>query len=232
MSIFKIFRFLLYGTYSDDSSNNCQDKGNDNITTDAIVQRYMCRYREFLQKYDPIPRFRDRMFLPQNSKLEIINLIKNRNKTLEQQWCKKINHNSKILELYYVCREDFFSEYNNGAESILKHGFTFCELYKTKERGVHLLNHSRYFLSWIGDIVPVIVCHVICNDDEDIKRYKSSIYSPGKNSEYIVKKFDLVYPMYMIKYKVTSNYIECNSKTLHNKLDGIDTDDVIYSRDM
>jgi hypothetical protein len=66
---------------------------------------------------------------------------------------------------------------------------------------VYLANHSRYAWNWSGTRNPVLICDVIA-DDERISRFRSEIYSPTWNSEYVISDPVLVYPRYILSYEI------------------------------
>ncbi len=66
---------------------------------------------------------------------------------------------------------------------------------------MYLANHSRYSWNWASPRNPVLICEVIA-DEERISRYRSEIFSPIWNSEYVVKDPELVYPRYILNYKI------------------------------
>lgn len=156
----------------------------------------------------PYDRFIKRLYLPENINVAIVDTIKNDNDELLKKFKRNITKKSKILELYHVSREDYSHTQCDTSMSIFSHGFTRSNPYGNKGYGTYLANHGRYSLNWTGPDVPVIVCYVVDNDDGKVERYKSEIYSPESSSEYVIKDYSLIYPAYILKYKVEDNY--CN----------------------
>lgn len=126
-----------------------------------------------------VSRFFSRLYLPRDTKIELLNYRK------IAPSVEDVNSSKEIwLELYHVIREDILKERDRIIESILKNGFYFGSIYNNKGRGVYFANHGRYSLNWCPGS-PVLICHV--KDGPWLKRYKSEINSEGEsNSEYVV----------------------------------------------
>jgi len=152
-----------------------------------------------------IERFSRRLCLPKGYSFKLIDCIENSNKLLYDKFLRlKTEHNKKFptIELYHVSRD------TNGANSIWNNGFVY-PFYCRGNKGVgnYLSNHSRYSWNWGGYRFPVLICHVVGNE-EYVKRYKSEIMCPKWNasslvSEFVVTNNDAIYPKYMLKYEVT-----------------------------
>lgn len=160
-------------------------------------------------------RFRERCYLPPSEDFKLIECTKNNNKKLSDNFKKHIKKGTKILELYHVCREDSSHTRCGNSDSIMEHGFTMCNPYGNKGYGIYLASHGRYSLNWTGPRVPVIVCHVIYNNEDNtsinnerddiVNMYRSEIYSPKNSFEYRISNREHIYPAYMIKYNTVCN---------------------------
>ena len=159
----------------------------------------------------PIDNFMRKLYLPKTTNATIIDIIKNDNEELLNKFKRNITKKSKILELYHVSREDYSHDDCESTMSIFNNGFTMCNPYGNKGYGTYLANHGRYSLNWTGPNVPVLICYVVDNNDGKVERYKSEIYSPESSSEYVIKDFSLIYPAYILKYKVDDNLYKDNN---------------------
>ena len=150
-----------------------------------------------------------------------------------------------ILQLYHVSRDPV--NYSN----IMRDGFYISSYVNNKGTGVYLANHGRYSAFWghTGPLRHVLICNVIYNSN-DVKRYRSEIYSPKHNSEYVVNNTKIIHPIGLLTYyfefdmrvKLQSMYVKhgkfgCDKCDIKNKygyysrcdceLPGIDPDDII-----
>jgi len=140
-----------------------------------------------------IIRFIERCTLPSHLHMEIVLCRKNSNQKLIEIFVNKIN-NQPILELYHSTdRMDVESRFN----SIEKHGIRFGHACN-KGYGVYTANHGRYSTNW--SCGNVIICHVLAN--EKTKRYKSEIFAPIWNSEYVTSEDSMILPLYFIKFNI------------------------------
>lgn len=155
-----------------------------------------------------IKRFKKRLYLSSNLDFKIYEFRENNlnNFINSKNFINEIKEQTKILELYHVSREDVCHNDCSATNSIFELGFKM-EFVSVKNKGIYLSNHGRYSLDWLGWMRPVLICHVLYNEkSDDIERYESEIYSPGKSSEYIVKNTNIIYPAYQLKYYIHENY--------------------------
>jgi len=158
-----------------------------------------------------IQRFIMRLSLPDSLSIRLIDCRENNNDTMLDKFNSqkraykvsqlyntlKASNNAdpiKILQLYHGQSD------SDNSESICNTGFHHS-CYGNKGVGVYLANHSRYAWNWAGTRNPVIVCDVIA-DDRRVSRFRSEIYSPTWNSEYVVNDPVLVYPRYILRYEI------------------------------
>lgn len=139
-------------------------------------------------------RFIDRLSLGELSKyspkLDILSIQENKKKF--DDWEAK-SKGEKILTLYHAT--DDIKKYR----SIMKHGF-YIGSACNKGYGVYLANHGRYSAFWAGGKY-VLACDVIY-DKDNVKRYRSEVKCHRYNSEYVVKDTSLIYPRYLINYRL------------------------------
>lgn len=150
-----------------------------------------------------IQRFVMRLSLPNGLLFRLIDCRENDNNTLFEKFnsqkqafenSRRNAHPVKMLQLYHGQRGE------DNSESICNIGF-HLSYYGNKGVGVYLANHSRYAWNWAGTSNPVLICDVIA-DDGGISRFRSEIYSPTWNSEYVVSDPALVYPRYVLRYEI------------------------------
>lgn len=104
-----------------------------------------------------------------------------------------------MLELYHSTR---YSDYEERINSMLLNGIIIqYNNYNNKGYGIYLANHSRYSIHWSYS-QHVLICRVIY-DEKYVNRYRSEIEYPNWNSEYVITKEDLIYPLYFLEYDVT-----------------------------
>lgn len=124
-------------------------------------------------------------------KVEIISIEENKKKF--DIWEDKSKH-KKILTLYHATDE------LKNYRSIMEHGF-YIGSACNKGYGVYLANHGRYSAFWTGGEY-VLACDVIYDKDK-VKRYRSEVKCESYDSEYVVTDTSLLYPRYLINYKLT-----------------------------
>jgi len=142
-----------------------------------------------------INRFKSRLFLHESHKFELISVVENKTRNIFEK-------KNPILELYHTVRDDSYKEV---FEKIKENNFTYG-MYGNKGEGIYMANHSRYSFGWgynDDGIRNVIISEVVCQK-EYVKRYRSEIYSPCFNSEYVIKRNELIYPKYFITYRINS----------------------------
>jgi hypothetical protein len=194
-------------------------------------------------------KFKERLYISDKMEYKLINIEENPNSELKNKFLSKIKKNSKILELYHVCRNNT----EEDTKSIFANGFREnYNPFSNKGIGTYFANHGRYPLTWVGCDVPVLICYIIFNEEDNlVERYKSEIYSPGYSSEYKVKDNSLIYPAYILRYNVKGRFdntekcgyvehgqfgcLECDTKNKYGnpkrcdcKYDYIDKDDIIF----
>lgn len=140
-----------------------------------------------------IQRFVARLNLPDGFSFMLVDCRENENDVMLDKFNNKRRAN-KFLQLYHAQRD------SDHSGSICNTGF-HCSYYGNKGVGVYLANHSRYAWNWASPKNPVLICEVIA-DEERISRYRSEIFSPTWDSEYVVNDPELVYPRYILKYKI------------------------------
>ena len=198
------------------------------------------RDRKLMDK--AIERFVKRLSLPEGFLFKMISCKENKNAINKfKSEISRFNKESKgsdnlasvkILQLYHAQRT------GDNSESICNEGF--YSFYGNKGRGVYLANHSRYSWNWAGTIDPVLICDVIA-DDSRISRYRSEIYSPKWDSEYVCHPL-VVFPKYVLKYEIQGKFtdeiarqigyvkhgsfgcISCDSEVLNDNTKGIRCD--------
>jgi len=145
-----------------------------------------------------IQRFEKRLSLPDNWKFVVINYEENRT-AINQSKQVALKHKQPILELYHVTRH-----YDPEVVllPLLRDGFSKEKAQRSgnKGNGIYFANHSRYSFNW-GSGYKVLICYVV-NDPELVERYRSEIYSPIWDSEYLVKDSKLIFPAYYLHYDV------------------------------
>lgn len=173
------------------------------ITNRYKQQRYFtCSSSVDKQKLrdQAIQRFVTRLSLPDGFVFKLIHCHENANESLAQKFYAKIQTH-KILQLYHAIRDGAKSlKGMDVAESICNNGFRIGPA-GNKGRGVYLANHSRYSWNWASMENPVLICDVIA-DSRLVTRHRSEILSPIMNSEYVVCDPELVFPRYVLEYKV------------------------------
>lgn len=165
---------------------------------------------------DIIQRFIKRLslyeYIQNKPSIKIIDYLENNNlynygkdtmlqtKELSNKWDVP-DRRDIILQLYHVSREP------KNYLSIMQNGFYINSNLKNKGDGVYLSNHGRYSAFWGNSGQPryVLICNVLYNSN-NIKRYRSEIYSPKYNSEYVIKDTKLIYPIGLLIYNLTFNY--------------------------
>lgn len=140
--------------------------------------------------YQAIQRFSTRLNLPIGLKFQVLDCKLNTNLPA---YFKSAEKTHRIMQLYHAQRGQDFSD------AICSKGFLFTQM-GNKGSGVYLANHSRYSWNWAPHN-PALICDVIVDLDR-IKRYRSEIYSPQWNSEYVIKDPELIYPKYILSYQI------------------------------
>jgi hypothetical protein len=191
---------------------------------------------------DVIQRFIKRLSLHEYIKYQpsfrIINYVENKT------YNTPVDKENTILQLYHVSRNP--KNYAN----IMQKGFYIDPTPKNKGIGVYLSNHGRYSAFWgnPGPTRDVFICNVLYKP-EYVKRYRSEIYSPIHNSEYVISNSKLIFPVGLLTYNLTFNsiikepiFVEhskfgCNKCDVKNKygytkccdckLSGFDTNDIV-----
>jgi hypothetical protein len=108
----------------------------------------------------------------------------------------KLSKNKQKLELYHCTRN---YNYQENVKSIFDDGL-FPGSACNKGYGIYLASHSNYSLTWGGGN-HVFVCEVIA-DETLVHKYISEIYSPKNSWEYVVDDRYIIYPKYLIEYKL------------------------------
>jgi hypothetical protein len=139
-------------------------------------------------------RFERRLSLPEKWKFVVVHCEENNNPKLKKKF-REHKHTS-VLELYHATRD---IDPSVVMHSIMTSGFR-PGTKGNKGYGIYLANHSRYSFNW-GNGYHVLICHVI-NDPKLVERYRSEIYSPTWDSEYVVKDNTIIYPLYYLHYDV------------------------------
>lgn len=177
--------------------------------------------------YNSINRFKSRLFLNKSHTFELVSIFENKIQS-------KHGKNKPILELYHTIRDDTYKEV---FEKIKENNFTYG-MYGNKGPGVYMANHSRYSFGWgyNDDGIRNVIISDVVYQKEYVKRYRSEIYSPCFNSEYVITKPELIYPRYFITYRINSieknfykNYNEYENwgYVQHGKFGCIDCDNLI-----
>jgi hypothetical protein len=139
-----------------------------------------------------VERLRLNDFIKFNPKIDIVSVVENDNKEMYESWKSKAE-GKRVLSLYHAT--DKLSNY----QSIMKHGF-YIGSACNKGYGVYLANHGRYSSFWAGGKY-VLHCDVIY-DKEKVKRYRSEVECSLYDSEYVVTDPSLIFPRYLINYKL------------------------------
>jgi len=156
--------------------SKCADSIDENKQMDQAIQRFVTLLN-----------------LPDGLSFTLIDCRENENHIMLDKFNNR-NRVNKILQLYHAQVD------SDNSESICNRGFHFS-IYGNKGVGVYLANHSRYSWNWASPRNPVLICEVIAKKGR-ISRYRSEIFSPIWDSEYVVKDPELVYPRYILKYKI------------------------------
>ena len=147
-----------------------------------------------------IERFARRLSVPQSTAcpftFKVTRCIENVDDTLDKRFgAARDSGKHRILQLYHAVRQE------NDWHGICREGFRMGS-YGNKGPGVYFANHARYSWHWATTACPVLICDVIA-DPEFVKRFKSEIYSPTWDSEYVVSNPSLIYPKYILSYTVS-----------------------------
>lgn len=140
-----------------------------------------------------VQRFIERLSLPDGLSFKLVDCSENANDAMRDEFSRQKGV-YEVLQLYHA------QTGRDNSESICNTGFRYS-YYGNKGIGVYLANHSRYSWNWAGSSLPVLICDVIA-DDKRISRYRSEVYSPTWNSEYVVADSKLIYPRYILRYEI------------------------------
>lgn len=103
------------------------------------------------------------------------------------------------LQLYHTSRQDN----PETIESIFKNGLKIGHQRGNKGNGVYLSSHSRYSYSYQNH--HVFICNVdIQSNPLAIKRFRSEIYSPYNDYEYVIQDPSIIQVHSYLKYRISA----------------------------
>lgn len=161
----------------------CYDSSQENMNPAHFVDPAMSK---------AIERFVSRLSLPTGGRAQVLDCRFN---TYVSPYFQSAEKTHQVIQLYHAQRG-----IRDHSDAICREGFNVT-LFGNKGSGVYLANHSRYSWDWAFPGNPVLICNVIV-DPEQIQRYRSEIYAPEWDSEYVIKDPRIIYPKYILHYKI------------------------------